>query len=275
MILSKGAILAASGAVLLGGSLALSSVVAASGAGGIQPDKSSSCIKKAACAKTTNGKGTAFQAVSLGASSNNAQSALQAAGNGLGGLYAYSTNESGAWVENGTDGVYNLFAESDASGGYPFAAFNSSSGTYFSVDGDADGVFDGSVTASTYYTAERTRDGGRVEAFSAQSTRATIEDSGTARMMNGEAAVRFDPAFARTIDTRSGYQVFLTPDGDTRGLYISAKYQGGFIVRETEHGRSSIDFDYRVLAHRYGATEEKLPQLNLRRPSPATPNRVQ
>jgi len=115
-------------------------------------------------------------------------------------------------------------------------------------------------------TNQRTRDGGRLGTFGTQSTRATIEDTGTSRLMNGEGAVRFDAAFARTLDLRQGYQVFLTPDGDTRGLYVAAKYEGGFIVRETEHGRSSIDFDYRVVAHPYGANEARLPELNLKAP---------
>jgi len=84
--------------------------------------------------------------------------------------------------------------------------------------------------------------------------------------MNGEDAVRFDAAFARTLDLRQGYKVFMTHDGDTRGLYIDAKYEGGFIVRETEHGRSSIDFDYRVVAHPFGANEARLPELNLKAP---------
>ena len=92
-----------------------------------------------------------------------------------------------------------------------------------------------------------------------------MEDTGTARLLNGEGAVRFDPAFASTINASRGYQVFLTPNGDTRGLYVSAKYEGGFIVRENEHGRSSVYFDYRVVAHPYGASDARLPRLNSKR----------
>jgi len=111
-------------------------------------------------------------------------------------------------------------------------------------------AFSGNVyTNQAEMTNQRTRDGGRLGTYGTQSTRATIEDTETSRLMNGEGAVRFDAAFAGMLDFRQGYQVFLTPDGDTRGLYVAAKYEGGFIVRETEHGRSSIDFDYRVVAH--------------------------
>lgn len=89
--------------------------------------------------------------------------------------------------------------------------------------------------------------------------------------MNGETAVRFDQAFAATLDLRRGYQVLLTPDGETRGLYVAAKYEGGFIVRENERGRSTVDFDYRVVAHPVGASDARLPRLNLKSPALATP----
>jgi hypothetical protein len=151
--------------------------------------------------------------------------------------------------------------------GFPFVAESTTFGGFFDVDGYGDGYFSGNVyTGQEEMTNQRTRDGGRLGTYGTQSTRATIEDTGTSRLMNGGGAVRFDAAFARTLDLRQGYQVFLTPDGDTRGLYVAAKYEGGFIVRETEHGRSSIDFDYRVVAHPYGANEARLPELNLKAP---------
>jgi hypothetical protein len=56
------------------------------------------------------------------------------------------------------------------------------------------------------------------------------------------------PSIARRISANRGYQVFLTPGGDTRGLYVAAKYTGGFTVREMQGGRSNIPFDYHVYA---------------------------
>ena len=59
-----------------------------------------------------------------------------------------------------------------------------------------------------------------------------------------------------------GYQVFLTPDGDVRGpLYVSQKFAGGFTVREAQGGRSSIFFDYRIVAHRAGSSDARLPVI--------------
>jgi DNA modification methylase len=90
--------------------------------------------------------------------------------------------------------------------------------------------------------------------------RATIEDSGTARMTDGVAVVHLESDFASTIDASQGYQVFLTPDGETRGwLYVAEKFERGFIVREAQRGRSSIDFDYRILAHPANSSQQRFP----------------
>jgi hypothetical protein len=192
------------------------------------------------------------------------------------GVYGYSGGALGGFFESDSS-VEALGAQSDAADGFPLLVSNSNTGDEVYVDPDGDGVFDGSVTARAFKMDLRVRGGPRLEAFSPESTRATIEDTGTARLEEGEAAVRFDSAFAGTIDAARGYQVFLTPNGETRGwLYVAAKYEGGFIVREAERGRSSIYFDYRVVAHPYGASDARLPQLNLKPPpTPHLPQHVQ
>ena len=150
--------------------------------------------------------------------------------------------------------------------GYPLVSQGGDSYEEFYTDSSGDGYFDGAVYAEGFEYGVRINNRTRVGASVALAPRATIEDAGTARMTGGVGVVRFDPDFARTLDLRSGYQVFLTPDGDTRGLYVAQKYEAGFIVRENEHGRSTVDFDYRILAHPIGASEARLPVLNLKRP---------
>jgi hypothetical protein len=66
-------------------------------------------------------------------------------------------------------------------------------------------------------------------------------------MVGGVANVAIDPAFAAVMDHK-WYYVFLTPLGDTRGLYVSAKAPSAFQVRESEGGRSRLEFDYRIVA---------------------------
>ena len=182
-------------------------------------------------------------------------------------VYGDSTNSYAASFQSDSTEVPTLAADNSAAGGYVLWAVNSATSDSLLVDAYGDGIFDGYVEADGgYYTVRRARDGLRLEAFGPESTRATIEDTGTARLEAGEGAVRFDSAFANTIDAARGYQVFLTPDGDTRGLFVAAKYEGGFVVRETEHGHSSLYFDYRVVAHPYGASDARLPQVEIKRP---------
>jgi hypothetical protein len=52
--------------------------------------------------------------------------------------------------------------------------------------------------------------------------------------------------------------VFITPQGDTAGLYVAQKTADGFAVRE-HAGRSNIAFDYRIVGEPYGAQEQRLP----------------
>ncbi|MGC1379511.1 MAG: hypothetical protein WA814_00650 [Candidatus Baltobacteraceae bacterium] len=263
--LYKGAVLAGAAALLLGAALALSGVRPASGAT-IGPDRHKvTCAKSTYCFEADNaGTGEAILGVAdddigvFGTSAN------------VVGVYGYSRSGNAGWFQSLSYDTESLFVD-NLNGGPPFAVMGeTASGKTlgsFSVDAYGNGYFSGNVYTN-YATIDNqaTRDGGRVGTFGTQSTRATIEDTGTTRLMNGEAAVRFDPTFASALDPQRGYQVFLTPDGETRGLYVAAKYEGGFIVRENERGRSTVDFDYRIVAHPEGASDARLPRLNLKPP---------
>ena len=77
-------------------------------------------------------------------------------------------------------------------------------------------------------------------------------------MYDGVANVQIGPDFASVID-RSWYYVFLTPLGDTRGLYVSVKTPSAFQVRETSVDGTTLAFDYRIVAHPLGASDDRLP----------------
>jgi hypothetical protein len=109
----------------------------------------------------------------------------------------------------------------------------------------------------TVRTRHMTSRGQRVLAYAAESASATLEDVGTARMAGGVATVAIDPDFGATID-RTMYHVFLTPDGDA-SLYVAQKTPEGFVVRETHGGRSTLEFDYRIIARPIDAMHDRLP----------------
>ena len=77
-------------------------------------------------------------------------------------------------------------------------------------------------------------------------------------MSRGAAHVDLEPVFGQTVNTGVEYHVFLTPDGDCKGLYVSAKSADGFDVRELGGGKSSIAFEYRIMAKRSGYEELRL-----------------
>jgi hypothetical protein len=61
-----------------------------------------------------------------------------------------------------------------------------------------------------------------------------------------------ESVFEQTVNTGVNYQVFLTPNGDCKGLYVTQKTPTSFVVRELGGGTSGIVFDYRILAKRKG-----------------------
>src|SRR5260370_6283114 len=85
--------------------------------------------------------------------------------------------------------------------------------------------------------------------YAVQATENFFEDAGSGRLSNGSALVGLDPTFAQTVNTGLEYHVFLTPNADCKGLYVSQKSADSFEVRELGGGTSNIAFDYRIMAN--------------------------
>ena len=106
--------------------------------------------------------------------------------------------------------------------------------------------------------------GRHVSTFATQATEPVTEDFGQGQLVNGAAYVRLDAAFANVIDSASNYLVFITPEGDSKGLYVTQKSATGFAVRESQAGRSTIAFDYRIVAKPFGPPSSRLPMTVVR-----------
>jgi len=76
--------------------------------------------------------------------------------------------------------------------------------------------------------------------------------AGSGQLSNGSAIVRLEETFAETVNTGLDSHVFLTPNGDCKGLYVSQKSPVSFEVHELGGGTSNIAFDYRIMAKRRG-----------------------
>ena len=100
----------------------------------------------------------------------------------------------------------------------------------------------------------------------------SLDDFGEASLQNGYAYVQLDSAFANVIDRTASYLVFITPEGDSRGLYVTQKTAQGFVVRENMSGHSTLLFDYRIVAKPFGEQGQRLPMVTI--PKLRTPSNL-
>jgi hypothetical protein len=104
----------------------------------------------------------------------------------------------------------------------------------------------------------------RVSLYSVQSPNVWYEDAGSGQLSHGSTTVTLDSTFAQTVNTGIEYHVFLTPNGDCKGLYVTNKTATTFEVRELGGGNSNIAFDYRIMAKRAGYENKRLEDVTER-----------
>jgi hypothetical protein len=119
---------------------------------------------------------------------------------------------------------------------------------------------DGKPQCTQPFVASAAVDNGlrQVALYSMASPQSWHEDFGSGQLASGRTTVALEPTFAQTVNTGTEYHVFLTPEGDCRGLYVSSKTPTGFEVRELEGGQSSVAFSYRIVALRRGYENVRL-----------------
>lgn len=119
----------------------------------------------------------------------------------------------------------------------------------------------GTLTAGTKSAVVDTSQGQRLT-YTVESPEMWLEDFGTAQLLHGKGVVSLDPLFAETVNTGVDYHVFLTPLGDSAGLFVASKADASFEVRETGGGSADIAFDYRIVAKRRGYENERLEEFS-------------
>jgi len=119
---------------------------------------------------------------------------------------------------------------------------------------------DGSCSAGCARVKLKT--GKQLVAYHPRAATPTIEDFGTGQMVAGRATITLDPSFAATLDARRPYLVFVTPHGDSHGLYIARETASAFDVRDSQNGRSTLDFDYRIVGKPVDSDATRLPEYH-------------
>ena len=177
-------------------------------------------------------------------------------------LLATSDDNYGAVLANNSSDIATAWIVNLANGPTTTVVRAAGSTGSCSISGGGDTACTGalkSVVATTSSAGAR-----RVETYSMQSPENWFEDFGSGALSNGAATVRLDAAFTQTVNTGIEYHVFLTPNGDSNGLYVSQKTATSFEVREQGGGTSSIAFDYRIVAKRVGYEKVRLADVTER-----------
>ncbi|MFZ0284742.1 MAG: hypothetical protein WAL32_05885, partial [Terriglobales bacterium] len=194
-------------------------------------------------------------------------------GSGLTGVYGTGTTGNGVTAYN-TAGGYGLYSYSSG-----YTAYLDGPSGHCNVSGAGNLYCTGSKSAVVPV------DGGtrQVALYAVEAPENWFEDFGSGRLSHGEAVIPLEPTFAQTVNTKLEYHVFLTPNGDSRGLYVSAKTTTSFEVHEQGGGTSTISFDYRIVARRKGyenirladMTEAERPKLPAPKAPPIMPAHAQ
>jgi hypothetical protein len=150
--------------------------------------------------------------------------------NALPGVYGFSANNAGVVGQSGSPNSF---------GGYFFGNVV--------VTGNL--TVGGVISPNPKLAVMPFPDGTHRALYCMESPEVWFEDFGAARLKRGRAVVKIDANFAKVIK-RGDYRVFVTPEGDCRGLYIRGKRAASFEVRELAGGKSNVAFTYRIVGRR-------------------------
>jgi hypothetical protein len=157
------------------------------------------------------------------------------------GVYGYG-NDIGVF----TEGVFGIVSRSTAGAGGSAGIF------------EGNVHIDGSLTVNgplavlpgnTKSAAVLHPDGTLRQLYALESPESWFEDFGRGEVTQGRARISLDEDFLTLIDT-DDYHVFLTPEAESNGLYVSARTPQQFEVREQGDAAGSVPFSYRVVARR-------------------------
>ena len=170
-----------------------------------------------------------------------------------GGVGVLGTADSGYAVYGLNNGSYvtGLFINQSSAASYALEAGTFS--RHCTIDTSGDLQCTGSTSAVAALPDQR-----QVRLYAVQSPENWFEDFGSGQLSNGRAVITLEPTFAQTVNTGAEYHVFLTPNGDSRGLYVTGKNATSFEVHEQGGGTSSVTFDYRIVARRTGYENVRL-----------------
>jgi hypothetical protein len=160
------------------------------------------------------------------------------------GVYGRSPNATGVIGSGGNIGILALNLNNPNIGAV--FATHSEAGLFF---GNVAVLGDFRVFGTTKSVVVQHPDGSHRQLYCMESPEGWFEDFGVGQLHNGHAHVQLGRDFAALVRT-DHYHVFLTPYGESNGLYVADILPDSFVVREQQGGQHSLQFTYRVAAKR-------------------------
>jgi hypothetical protein len=215
-----------------------------------------------------SGSGVSQQGESQDGVSGQSEFGNGVTGRAISGFGVYGESESGTGVGGvSSGGGFGLFAESRNSEVVGLLAQNTAGGPAASFFGDVQVQGNFTISGGLKSAAVPHPDGSHRLLYCMESPESWFEDFGEGQLVNGQVEVRLDPDFAVLVEV-NGYHVFITPYGESKGLFVSERHVTGFRVCEQQGGTSNLSFAYRVVAKRKDIVADRLAKATLHdRPS--------
>ena len=187
-------------------------------------------------------------------------------GNGVFGWAGATTGytRGGSFGTSSTSGI-GLLGTASAATGYTYGVYGqASSPSGYGVYSSGNMGVTGNLTVlGTKSAVVKLKNGESVSLYAVEASENWFEDFGSSTLKKGSALLKIDPTFAETVNTDMQYHVFLTPNGDCKGLYVTNKKGTSFEVRELNGGKSDISFSYRIVAKRKAYEDQRLAKVKV------------
>ncbi len=179
------------------------------------------------------------------------------------GVSATSDSSNALFAENQSQDFFTIFARNDdiqdpTNTTYVFATVgNFFVGGNCTIDSAGDLACSGTKSAVVPVSNNR-----QVALYAVEAPENWFEDFGSGQLVNGAATITLERTFTETVNLKLDYHVFLTPNGNCKGLYVQQKSPSSFEVRELGDGTSNVMFDYRIVAKRLGYENQRLVDMH-------------
>lgn len=204
-----------------------------------------------------NGSGGAFTGTAAGVVAYGTTAAsgigVIGAGNNLAPTIPAANGCGGAF----TGTICGVYGNATATGGTRYGGyFATTNGQYAYVGGRVNNTNKKIVGTGDVSSIVKNTNGELVTLTCPESPESLFQDYGIGQLENGVAHITIDPDLAININVSEEHplKVYITPEGDCNGVYVTNKSANGFDVIELQGGTSNIPFSWQIVATR--ANEE-------------------